>query len=301
MGQLSDRLGVILAKYGIDPASRQSDIHALAALELTDEKAAHARFHALKREAAEHRRADLLRQLRAGGRVSDVPAYDTSGMDAKEIEREIRTYTRALSHLHDFTESFDAAQALASQLGDRHVAWDGEAFATVPFDGLAQAAEAAEKARLMLAREARVAKRTAEARRRTHKLKTRVVAMPELSSAQVPDAALAHALLDDVESRLDAAERLENAHSRVVTALKDPAIARWKGTTRKRILREAQTWSTHEDIGEAVAALAVLAAEADRTRVEAAALSEANTRARRSGRAAPTGERKAGDMTDGYG
>lgn len=297
MGQLSERLAVVLQKYGSDPAAHQSDLQSLAALERTDPKAALERFHELKRVAAVHRRGELLASLRRLGFVDDVPAHDTRGMDAKEIEREIREFTRALHEARDVAESLAAADESARRLGERTASWDRAAFARVPYAGLAQAAERADAARRALAREARVAQRADDARRRAKRLRELRVEVPDVASARVPDAAEADALLEASERALDEAERVEEAHERAVKPLRDPAVARWKGNSRKAIVDEAKRLLEARD----AAGLDALAPRAEKLRVEAARAAEEASRSRRSGRAGPKAETRAGDLPDYFG
>lgn len=300
MGQLSERLAEILRKYGADPAAHQADLHQLASLEQHDPKEALARFHELKRAAAVHRRGSLLHELRTTGIVSDVPTHGVQGMDAKEIEREIRTFTRALHLARDVLGSVRGAEEAASRLRERTAAWEAAAFRSLPLDGLAAAAEQAEHARRALAREARVADRADAARRRERKLTALRVEVPDVSSARVPDAADADALLEACEARLAEAERVEEAHERVARPLRDPAVARWKGNSRKRLVEEARQLLALDDRTEAARRLDALAPQAERLRAEAARASEEASRARRSGRSGPSREPRPGDSLDGY-
>ncbi|HET6405573.1 MAG TPA: hypothetical protein VFH78_13090, partial [Candidatus Thermoplasmatota archaeon] len=98
MGQLADRLAFLTTRYGSDAAAWQHELHALAALEASDTKAALERFHALKRRLAEFRRAQLLRELRGYSFVRDVPSSETRGYSMQELEADIREATRALGH-----------------------------------------------------------------------------------------------------------------------------------------------------------------------------------------------------------
>lgn len=297
MSPLAARLAVLLRSYGWDPAAWQGDLQGISALETADPKAAVERFHEMKRAFAAQRRADLLHALSRFPFVRDAPpAGDTRGMGLKEIEREIRLAARSLAHARSAADAIEEAARLRERLSVRALP-AATPLSEVPWDAVAPAAEAAEEQRRAVAREARLDERIADARRSAARLRHHRVEAPDLSSAAEPDPAAAEARLAPVEARLRALHGLEDAYESACAPLRAAEVRAFRASTRKALEREARDLLASGDL----AGLAALRARAEALRVEAAKLSSEAARARRSGRAPPPPERRAGDMLDPYG
>src|SRR5581483_5683610 len=238
MGQLADRFAELCREYGSDPSARASDVHALAALEERDPKEAHERFVALRKELAVTRRAELLHALKGFAFVRDVPPPDVRGMGQKEIDREIRWAAASLRRARAIVEA------------------------------LAEEAEA-EARRRTAARDARLAQRAADVRRRGAR-----------HGLDVP-AGADHDALDALEARLAEAEALSEAFDAVSRALRSPDVGEWRRESRRALEREADALRAAGD----AAGLRALAPRAEALRAEAARLASEAARARRSGRA----------------
>ena len=290
MGQLADRLRDVMREYGWDPAARDAELSALAALEEADAKAAHARFLDLRRQLAVRHRADLVAALRAFPFVRDVPPAEARGMGLKEVEAEARALARALGHARDAQRALDEESAARASLAERRLAAP-PTLAPVPWDRLAPLADAAEARRRAAAREARVEARAREVRRRAARARVEV---PE--TAGLP-ADAADAALDEAEARVRDAEALAAAHEAATRPLRDAAVAEWARESRRALQREADAALGARDL----AALAGVQARAEALRVQAARASEEAARARRRGQRGPERERRATDALDGYG
>lgn len=290
MGQLADRLAYLTTRYGSDAAAWQHDIHALAALEGSDAKAALERFHALKRRLAEFRRAQLLRELRGSPFVRDVPSADTKGFPTKEIEADIREATRALTHARAIERALREADEARRGLALRADP-GAPTLAAAPWNALTPLAAEIEAYRRAVMREARLDERLREAVSRARKL-----GHTGLPDAALPAAEL-DAALDELDAALDRAQRIADAYGRAIAPLKMPEVATYKHESRRRLEREAADHRARGDIG----ALESLAARAEALRKEAAAMASQAARSRRRGRAGPEGERRPSDGIDPYG
>ena len=292
VGQLADRFAFLTRRYGSDAAAWQHELHALAALEASDTKAAVERFHILKRRLAEFRRAQLMRALREHPFVRDVPPEDARGYPLGEVEAEIREATRALAH----------ARAIADALAQEHEARASLKLRVLPeatpvasrgWDALVTLAEEVGSRRRTAMREARLEERLLDARRRAARLSRRRVEVPDASLASEP---LADAL-GRVERELARAEGLEYAHRLALAPLKAPEVRAFRDESRRKLAREADA---HLDAGDQEA-LRGLAARAETLREEAAGLANEAARRRRRGVAPPPRERRPGDPIDPYG
>ncbi|GEM_PF-7088148 len=281
MGQLADRFAELCREYGSDPSARASDVHALAALEERDPKEAHERFVALRKELAVTRRAELLHALKGFAFVRDVPPPDVRGMGQKEIDREIRWAAASLRRARAIVEALAEEAAHRAALGLPQ----GPPLAPAPWDDLAAPEAEAEARRRTAARDARLAQRAADVRRRGAR-----------HGLDVP-AGADHDALDALEARLAEAEALSEAFDAVSRALRSPDVGEWRRESRRALEREADALRAAGD----AAGLRALAPRAEALRAEAARLASEAARARRSGRAAPARERRAGDPLDPYG
>lgn len=290
VGQLSDRLVYLTTRYGSDAAAWQHEIHALAALEEADAKAALERFHALKRRLAEFRRAQLLRELRAFPFVADVPPSDAKGYTIREIETEIRDATRALAHARRIERALREIDEARATLVHRALPVAPTDAAT-PWDALAALADATERRRRAAMREGKLDERLRKAGSRARKLR-----VGDLPDAGLPSDELDTALTA-LEARIDHAERLADAHAKAIAPLKTPEVATYKHGSRRKLEHEANALRDAGDIN----GLAALAARSDQLRRDAAAMASQGARSRRRGIAAPEGERRPGDGVDPYG
>lgn len=296
MGALADRLAFLLKRWGSDPSVRQPELHALASLEGSDPKEALARFHELKRAFAVHRRAELFHHLSGFPFVTDAPSADAKGYDLKEIERDVRAAERALAAARRIATAFDEADANRAKLRVRPVEGGARPEAR-PWDALAPLEDAAEAWRRAVARELRVEERAAELRRRAARVEIPRIDVPDVTRQAFPSADDAMAALDALEPPLKAAEALRDAFEAATRPLSDPAVREQRAESRKRLERRARDALAAQD----GAALVALREEAEALRVEAARVGGDAVRARRSGRAPPSRERRAGDPMDGYG
>lgn len=287
MGQLSDRLRVVLRAHGFEPAARASELAALASMEEQDPKAAHARFLELKRQFAAQRRADVLAALRAFPFVRNVPPTDTRGMTMKDVEADLRDGTRALALAREVAASLDEEARARAALQHRAPP-EAAALAPAAWTALAPFAKAAEARRRATLRELRVEERALAAAKRARK------AGVDAPSTHALDADEADAALDALETRLREKESIEEARERAARPLRDPAVREWRHDSAKRLAREVADAGTVE-------ALRALEERAVALRVEAAGAEDASKRARRAGRPAPARERRAGDPMDPYG
>ena len=291
MGQLADRLAHLTTRYGSDAAAWQHELHALAALEQTDQRAALEKFYALKRRLAEFRRAQLLRELKAFAFVADVPSQDTRGYPVKEIEADIREATRALGHARAIERALRDIDEARSALVHRALSV-GEPMRAAAWDALAPLAEEMERRRRVALREARIERRWRAAEVRARKL-AGAVALPDARlGADILDAAL-----DEVEPKLDAAEALAAAYAKAIAPLKFAEVSTYKHESKRKLEREAADLRARED----VAGLRAVEARAEALRKEAAALASQAARSRRRGVQGPQGERRPGDGIDPYG
>ncbi|HUR68642.1 MAG TPA: hypothetical protein VM370_05295 [Candidatus Thermoplasmatota archaeon] len=292
MGVLAERLAYLATRYGSDAAAWQHEIHAVAALEESDAREALERFHALKRRFAEFRRAQLLRELRSFAFVRDVPSTEAGGYETKEIEADIRAATRALGLARAIQRAQEEEADARAGLRLRRLALEDARAAHASWDALAPLAREAESRRRVVAREARLDRRLAEAQRRAGKL-ARAVALPDAGL----DAGPMDAALDDAETRLDRAETLEDAWRAALAPLKAPEVATYRHDSKRSLEREAQARLEAGDLS----ALRALLPRAEALRKEAAALASQAARSRRTGSAPPPRERRSSDPMDGYG
>lgn len=286
MGQLADRIAHLLREHGFDPAARQADIQALAHLEESDNALAQTRFHELKSHIFREARALLISSLKTKPFVRDLPPLDTTGYSTREIESELRQLEKAAPHAAAIAAAQQEEAKLRGAIRFRAIPPE----ATLPsahWTELAPLVDLAESSRRILAREARIEQRARDASRRGAKLG---VIVP-------PPATATDEALDQVEAALRQAETLEDAHAAAVAPLRDPAVATWRGDSRKRFVREADALHKRGD----TEGLHELAARAEELRREAAKASEDAARARRAGRAPPPKERKSTDAMDPYG
>ncbi|HWG91568.1 MAG TPA: hypothetical protein VNZ52_12035 [Candidatus Thermoplasmatota archaeon] len=301
MGQLSRRLREVLPLYGIDPRLHQAELDAIDARERADPAAAHDLFEALRLKVARGRHRELHERLRAHAFVTDLFPADTSTLKLRDLDQEINELQEALRHAEAVAAALAEARGHASALRDRAARVDEAPFRAVPMRELGKAAVAAEAVRRAAAQEARVEERLLATRQRSARLTRRQVAVPDLSSAAVPDPGAAAERLTALEGELSAAEAVEEAHGRVVRLLRDAAVREFKRETARTLEGRADAASLLAP-AEAVPALRKLEAEAERLRVEAAGLARSAARARRVGGTGPERERKrGGDLPDYFG
>lgn len=301
MGQLSARLRELVLQYGQDDRAWRPDLDRLADLERKDAKAAHERFEELRKGLAHTRFHSLRGELAALGWVDGVPDGDLRGANLKEVDREISRLELATTRTRGLVEALDAVRAALATLERRRAEADLAPFARVPFDRLGPALDAAEALRRSVAAEARAEERFRKARTRAAKLDLAKEEVPDLSSDVVPDAAVANATLDDVERRLDEAEKVEDALAKVRRELRDASVRDFRPRVREMVLERADRAAADPDRAAALAALALALREAEDLRKYAASKSTEAAKARRSGKRGPERERRGGDMQDYYG
>lgn len=292
MGQLAERLAFLTRRYGSDKAAWQHELHALAALEETDAKAALDRFHLLKRRLAEFRRAQLLRELRSFSFVRDVPEDEARGYAMKEVEADIRDATRALAHARAI-EAARAAEAEARASLRHRTMPPPTPIEPARWDALRAVADEAEARRRAAAREARLDRRYAEAKRRAAKLTRGGVALP----APTLEGDALDAALEAAERDIARTEDLEEAWRAAVAPLRAPEVRTFRDASRRKLEREADALASAGDVD----GLRALAARGEALRREAAGLAGQAARARRSGAPPPLRERRPGDGIDPYG
>jgi hypothetical protein len=287
VSQLADRIAALLREHGLDPAARQSELHALSALEASDVKLAHERFLEMKRALLVERRAQLLGELRRYAFARGVPSGDATRYPIQEIESDVREAARALGHARQAQQALDDEDAARRALVARPLA-PAPALTPAAWTALAPLVEIAESRRRAARRELRVEERSADLARRAARVK---VAIGDISAL---DADSAHEALDEVELRVVAAERLAATRAAALAPLADPAVREWRRESMRGLEREIRE-------AREVAELAALRIRAEALRKDAAAHAEQAARARRSGRAPPERERRTGDALDPYG
>ncbi len=301
MGQLSGRLKEILRSHGDDPRAHGSTIDRIARLESDGEtKAAHALFTEAKTSAARGHLARIQDSLARHTFVADPPSHDVSTWPLDEVEREIRRLGAAATAADAIAEALQSARSLQEGLVERTAAGDFAAFTAIPLAGLDANAEAAEALRRRMARESHVQQRYRIVRNRAAKISARPLAVPDLSTAALPDPDAASRVLDDLEGQLADAERVDGALRAVERVLLDAAVREHARKDRRRILAAAAAASLTGPVADAVERLRELAAEAEVVRVDAAAFATKRSRARKRGAVAPKPDRDSGDMQDYY-
>ncbi|HLE97982.1 MAG TPA: hypothetical protein VI997_11470 [Candidatus Thermoplasmatota archaeon] len=301
MGQLSARLRELVVEYGEDDRAWQPEIDALAAIEQRDAKEAHERFESLRKRLAHGRFQQLLGALRGFAWLDGLPDGDLRGASLKEVDREIVRLELALQRARSVEAALGEARADLAGLVARRAVFDATPFARVAFARLGPVAEQAEAVRRRLAAEARADGRYRKAKARSARLDLARVAIPDLSSEAVPDAAAANAALDLVEPSVEAAEKVEDLLQRVRKELRDPSVKEYKAHVRRLLGERAESEATGNDRVAAAAALEATLAEARDLRAYAAKKAEEAARARRRGGARPERERRAGDLSDYHG
>lgn len=274
---------------GHDPAARAGELHALAALEGSDQRVAQDRFHELKRAILLQRRSELIAELARHGCARDLPPHDAQGYALREVESELRRLQRAVAQARSIAEA-RAEEADARAKLRHRPAPDAMAIDAAPWDQLAPLDEAAAGARRATLRELRIETRALDARRRAAKLGALRVDAPEPETA-TDDA------LDEAERALAAAEALVAAHAAATAPLRDAAVREWTRESRRALEQECDAALAARDQD----ALARLRERAEELRRVAASKAEAAARARRRGHAAPERERRRGDPIDPYG
>lgn len=287
MAQLSDRIAALLREHGLDPAARQSELHALDALEARDPKAAHEQFLALKRALLVERRAQLVAELRRYPFALEVPSQDATHHPVQEVESDVRDATRALLHARRIQESLDDEATARRALRSRAVP-AAAPLAPGRWDRLAPLVEIAEARRRAARRELRVEERASDLARRAARQN---MAAPDVTAL---DAEAAHASLESLEGRIVEAERLSDARAAASAPFADPAVREWRRESMRALEREIREASS-------VAELGALRLRAEGLRNDAAASASRAARARRSGHAPPERERRSSDALDPYG
>ncbi len=301
MGQLSGRLKEILRMYGDDPSAHSGALDALAALEQTDPKRAHAIFVQAREDAARRRLITLGAELAEIPFIANPPRSDYDRWPLNEMNDAIKDLETASGHARAILHALDAARTLSASLSRREAHADFTPFEHIRFEALGARAADAEDLRRVIAREAHVQDRVMSAERRARRLDLAAVEVPDLASVAVPDADVASAILDDIEVRLSLAERVEDAHRAVTRELRDPSTKRFARDARKRILKAADVAARHVDRTHAITELGALLLEAEKLRRASADSATAASRARKRGERAPDAPRGSRDMQDYFG